>query len=178
MSKFTTLARPYARAAFETALETGRLNEWSTMLGLLATVSQVENVARYLGTPSLHADQQAQALIDLCAEELDNEMGNFVKVLAGKKRLPLLPDIAELFNELKAERERAIDVDVISAFELGDAARQKLQDALKERLQREIKLVTSIDKSLIGGVVIRAGDMVIDGSVRGKLNKLVETMIA
>jgi len=99
-------------------------------------------------------------------------------VLANNKRLSLLPEVFKLFEELKAEREKTIEVEVISAFSMDAQAQQKLSVALKNRLKREIKLNARVDKFLIGGIVVRAGDLVIDGSIRGKLNKLAETMNA
>lgn len=176
MSQLTTLARPYARAAFETAVQSGSLDAWSGMLGLLAALQQHEKVSRYLRTPSLGAEQQAQTLIDLGGDALDAQGSNFVHALAVNKRLQLLPEIVALFEEMKAERERTIDVDVTSAFSMSAEAGKTLAAALEQRLQRQVKLNTRIDPALIGGLVVRAGDLVIDGSVRGKLNKLIESM--
>lgn len=178
MSRYTTMARPYARAAFETAVASDALDGWSSTLGLLATLLQHEKVAKYLSTPSLGAVQQAQTLIDLCGDALDDQGRNFVRMLAANKRLKLLPEIVELYEALKAEREKTIDVEVTSAFAMSDDAQGKLAAALKKRLQREVKLNTHVDAALIGGVVVRAGDLVIDASVRGKLNKLVESINA
>lgn len=174
MAQLTTLARPYARAAFETAVASNRLGPWSEMLGLLGALVREERVASFLMTPANSTAQQADALIDMCGDALDDSVRNFVRVLATNKRLVLLGEIVTLFEEMKADHERVVDVDVVSAFSMDDGAQQKLTAALKQRLQRDVKLNTSVDKSLIGGLVIRAGDLVIDGSVRGKLNKLAE----
>lgn len=178
MSQLTTMARPYAKAAFETAVSNDSLNAWSSMLGLLAALTQEPRVAAYLAAPSHSAEQQARTLTELCDSELDAGGRNFVDLLARNKRVTLLPEIARMFEELKAERERVVDVEVVSAFDMSEEAQQKLAGALKRRLQRDVKLNTSVDRSLIGGLVVRAGDLVIDGSVRGKLNKLTETMNA
>ena len=178
MAQLTTLARPYARAAFETAAATNKLKTWSEMLGLLGALVQEDRVASFLLVPAHSAAKQADALIEMCGDALDDSVRNFVRVLATNKRLVLLGEIVKLFEELKADHERIVDVDVISAFSLDEVAQQKLAAALKQRLQRDVKLNTSVDKSLIGGLVVRAGDFVIDGSVRGKLNKLIETMNA
>ena len=178
MAQLTTLARPYARAAFETAVATNKLKTWSEMLGLLGALVQEDRVASFLRVPAHSAAKQADALIEMCGDALDDSVRNFVRVLATNKRLVLLGEIVKLFEELKADHERIVDVDVISAFSLDEVAQQKLAAALKQRLQRDVKLNTSVDKSLIGGLVVRAGDLVIDGSVRGKLNKLIETMNA
>lgn len=176
MAQFTTMARPYARAAFESAASNGTLEQWSSMLGLLAALQQHGKVAAYLATPALGGEGQAKALLDLCGDALNEQGSNFVRMLAANKRLPLLPEIVTLFEALKAESEKTIDVEVSSAFALGAEAQDKLAAALKQRLQRNVKLNTQVDAALIGGVVIRAGDLVIDGSVRGKLNKLVESI--
>ena len=176
MSQLTTLARPYARAAFESAIGDGNLKGWSAALGLLAALLQDARVASYLSNPSLNSGEQAEALIELCGSELDAKAQNFVLVLAANKRLQLLPEIAALFEDLKADYEKTVDVDVISAFDMDQGAESNLATALKKRLQRDVKLNVRIDRALIGGMIVRAGDLVIDGSVRGRLNKLIESM--
>lgn len=176
MAELTTLARPYARAAFEAALGAGKLQEWSGELSKLAAVVSDDKVAAALSRPSLTDEQQAGILIDLLGGELSPETGNFVRLLAENKRLPLLPEIHELFERHKANQERTVDVEVLSAFPLAAESQDRLAQSLKANLQREVSIRSEVDKSLIGGVVIRAGDLVIDGSVRGKLSKLAEAM--
>jgi F-type H+-transporting ATPase subunit delta len=176
MAQLTTLARPYAKAAFGTAESAGQLGAWSKSLGLLGTVVRDKKVAGFLFAPSRSTGEQAQALIDLCGAELDARVQSFVLVLAANKRLALLPEIVQLFEALKAEREKSIDVNVVSAFDMDAAAANQLAAVLKQRLQRDVKLTTTVDSSLIGGVVVRAGDLVIDNSVRGRLKKLAESM--
>lgn len=176
MSQLTTLARPYARAAFESAISDGSLKTWSSGLGLLAALLQDTKVGSYLSNPARSTGEQAQTLIDLCGSELDAKAQNFVLVLAANKRLQLLPEIAKLFEDMKADYEKTVDVEVISAFGMDQGAENNLASALKKRLQRDVKLNVSVDRGLIGGMIVRAGDLVIDGSVRGKLNKLIESM--
>ena len=178
MSQLTTMARPYAKAAFAAARNGNKLQAWSDGLGLLAALVQHEKIAAYLGTPSTGKEQQAQTLIELSGDSLDQELQNFVRVLAANHRLALLPDIRILFEQLKAEQERSVDVEVTTAFELDAEAEAMLGAVLKQRLQREVKLSSKVDRDLIGGMVVRAGDLVIDASVRGKLKKLTETMNA
>ena len=178
MAQFTTLARPYAKAAFEVALFEDKLQSWSDMLRQVTSVTLTEQVSAYLSSPSISGEEQAQTVIDICGDEISVSVQNFIHILSENKRLPLLVDIVELFEELKAEQEKSIDVEVVSAYSLNDSAEQKLAEALKKRLQRDVKLNTRVDRSLIGGLVVHAGDLVIDGSVRGKLNKLAETMKA
>ncbi|MEX0827831.1 MAG: F0F1 ATP synthase subunit delta, partial [Haliea sp.] len=129
-----------------------------------------------LSRPSLTGQQQAQIVIDLCGEELNGQVQNFIRILAQHKRLGLTPDIVVLFERLKANQERTVAVDVLTAFPLADEAQQQLAESLKARLQRDVSINSEVDNSLIGGVVLRAGDLVIDGSVRGKLKKLAEAM--
>jgi len=176
MAELTTLARPYAKAAFEAAADSGNLNDWSENLSILAAVVNDQDVEAALSSPSLTGEQQAQLLNDLCGDQTIGQVKNFVSILAENKRIPLLPEIVSLFEILKANKEMKVDVNVKSAFPLSDALQDKLAASLKEKLQREVVLHSETDKSLIGGAVIRAGDLVIDGSVRGKLAKLAESM--
>jgi F-type H+-transporting ATPase subunit delta len=176
MAELTTLARPYAKAAFEAAVESGSLNDWSGNLALVAAVVSQPVVKTALSSPSLTGEKQAQVVLDLCGEELIGQVRNFISILAENKRIPLMPEIVNLFEILKANQEMKVDVNVISAFPLSDALQEKLAASLKTKLQREVVLHSATDKSLIGGAIIRAGDLVIDGSVRGKLAKLAESM--
>ncbi|MDT8428045.1 MAG: F0F1 ATP synthase subunit delta [Pseudomonadales bacterium] len=176
MAESITLARPYAKAAFEVALAAGDLDSWSRMLGLLASLAQDEKVHRVLSSPAMSAEKQAKTLVGLCDSELTPQGINLVQLLAENRRLPLLPEIARLFNALKANQEKTVDVELSTAFALGDDTVKKLTEALQKRLSRQINLQTTVDKHLIGGAIIRAGDTVIDSSVRGKLTKLAEAM--
>lgn len=176
MAELITLARPYAKAAFEVALQESGLDKWSNMLALSAAVSGDAEVSTVLSSPSLSSEQIANAFIGVCGEELDAKGQNFMRLLAENKRLVLLPEISTLFDSLKANQEKSVDVEITTAFEISSDISDKLALALKNRLQREILLATHVDQSLIGGAVIRAGDTVIDSSVRGKLSKLAESM--
>ena len=133
---------------------------------------------KVLSSPSLTSEQQAKQFVDVCGDQLSAHAQNFIKVLAENKRLPLLPEIASLFDEFKANREKSVDVEVATVFELDEALQQKLASTLTKKLEREVNLQTTIDKDLIGGVVIRAADIVIDGSISGRLAKLSEAMNA
>jgi F-type H+-transporting ATPase subunit delta len=178
MAELSTLARPYARAAFEFAVNVNDLAAWSASLSTAAKVSQAENMQKVLSSPSLTSEQQAKQFVDVCGDELSANAQNFIKVLAENKRLPLLPEITSLFDEFKANREKSVEVEVATVFELDEALQQKLAATLSEKLEREVNLQTTIDKDLIGGVVIRAADIVIDGSISGRLAKLSEAMNA
>ncbi len=176
MAELSTLARPYARAAFEYAREKGALAQWAEQLATCAAVAANERVAELLDSPSNTSDEQAQALNALCGDATGAEVQNFVRVLASNKRLALLPEIRAQFEQLKASLEQRVDVEVVSAFDLDAGAVDKLAQALGRKLEREVQVSTSTDSDLLGGVLIRAGDLVIDGSVRGRLNKLAEAM--
>ncbi len=176
MAELSTLARPYARAAFEFARERDALAQWSEQLATCAAVSADASVAKLLDNPSNTHEQQAQALNDLCGDATGAEVKNFVRVLAANRRLGLLAEIYALFEQLKSAQEKRVDVEVISAFDLDDATTARLSEALGRKLERDVQVSTSTDSSLLGGVLIRAGDLVIDGSVRGRLNKLAEAM--
>ncbi|MFT6367743.1 MAG: F-type H+-transporting ATPase subunit delta [Halioglobus sp.] len=176
MAELSTLARPYAKAAFEYARDKNALSAWSEQLATAAAVTADDVLEAVLSNPSMTAEQQSQTVIDVCDDALGSEVRNYVAILASNKRLGLLPEIHSLFAQYKANHEKAVDVEVISAFDLADAAKDKLADALGKKLEREVKVTTSTDKNLLGGVLIRAGDLVIDGSVRGRLNKLAEAM--
>lgn len=176
MAESITLARPYAKASFEVALAAGELSTWSQSLKLLASVAANDIVRKTMLSPALTAAEQASMLIKLCGDELMPKAGNLIRLLAENKRLQLLPEISELFEALKANQEMTVDVELSTAFELNKDVVKKITQALQTRLNREIKLQTHVDRNLIGGAVIRAGDTVIDSSVRGKLTKLAEAM--
>lgn len=176
-SELTTIARPYARAAFTQALEEASgLENWSRMMNLLSGTVQNANVRAALDNPRLTISDEAAIVIDIMGEELNTQGQNFVKVLADYRRISLLPQIADMFHLLKAHHEKTMNVEIVSAYEIDEATSAKLASALKERLQREVNLSSSVDASLIGGVVIRAEDTVIDNSVRGKLEKLSQVL--
>jgi F-type H+-transporting ATPase subunit delta len=176
MAELSTLARPYAKAAFEYASDKDALASWSEQLLTVATVTLDSGMEAVLGNPSLTAAQQAQMLNDVCGDAVGIEARNFVAILASNKRLGLLPEIVTLFEQYKANREKSVNVEVVSAFDMADATTEKLAAVLAKKLERDVKVSTSTDADLLGGVLIRAGDLVIDGSVRGRLNKLSEAM--
>ena len=176
MAELSTLARPYAKAAFQAAVDAGALQAWSTMLSVASNVALQDQVEEVLSNPSLTGAQQAQTFIDVCGDILNESGQNLVNVLAENKRISLLPQIFEQFEHLKAELEKAVDVEIISAFEVTDDTKQKLTQALKVKLDKDVRVTTSVDSTLVGGAIIRAGDMVIDGTLKGKLAKLAEAM--
>ena len=176
MAESITLARPYANAAFEVAAADNALAQWSQMLKILAAVSSQPKISELLKSPALTAEKQSDALLSICGDDVSDKGSNMVRLLAENRRLALLPQISELFDTLKDAREKSIDVEVSTAYALSDATVKSLTAALEKRLDRSVKLHSTVDQQLIGGVVIRAGDTVIDNSVRGKLNKLAESL--
>jgi F-type H+-transporting ATPase subunit delta len=149
---------------------------WAQQLATAAAVAADQRLKVVLSDPALTAEQQAKTLGDVCGDALGAHVRNFIGVLAANKRLSLLPEIYSLFAQYKANQEKTVDVEVISAFDLADATRDKLAAVLGKKLEREVKVRTSTDRNLLGGVLIRAGDLVIDGSIRGRLNKLAAAM--
>ena len=176
MAELSTLARPYAKAAFEFAADAGDLQGWSKSLATAGAVAEQSAVVKFLSSPNATAAQQAAAVIDICGDAISVTGQNFIAILSENRRLQLLPQISRQFEIMKANREKAIDVDVVSAYELDAGQQQKLSDALGAKLERNINMQVSFDKSLLGGAVIRAGDTVIDGSIRGRLAKLAESL--
>jgi len=176
MAELSTLARPYAKAAFQAAVSAGDVQAWSTMLSVASSVAEQEKVVELLSNPNLTGAQQAQTFIDVCGDSINEAGQNLVSVLAENKRISLLPQIFEQFEHLKAELEKAVDVEIISAYEVTDETKQKLTQALKAKLDKDVRVTTSVDSTLLGGAIIRAGDLVIDGTLTGKLAKLAEAM--
>lgn len=176
MAEIATLARPYANAVFDVARQAGDLDRWSRMLALLGAAAGDATMQTLLGAPEVDEEQKAYRLCEVCGEELNTAGKRFAQVLAANKRLPLLPEIQSQFEALRAEEQSTLDVEVTSAFDLSEAELANLQGALGRRFNKEINMASSVDGSLIGGVIIRAGDTVIDGSVRGRLAKLAETV--
>ncbi|MDM7857518.1 F0F1 ATP synthase subunit delta [Thiopseudomonas acetoxidans] len=176
MSNSNTLARPYAKAAFEYAATASKEEAWSNMLSFAATAVAQAEVVKQLGNPELNKKGKVTFLIQLCEGNVDNEFSNFLHLLGENDRLTLLPTIYEIFTELKADKNRSLDVEVESAFELSAAQLKTLAAALSKRLDRTVHPKATVNPALIGGLHIRAGDLVIDGSIRGKLNKLAEAL--
>lgn len=179
MAETSTIARPYAKAAFEHAVAKDALDEWSGMLARVAQIVGDDDMrAQVLGNPKLSSAQKADVVVDVCGDAVNDDLKNFVRLVGQKGRLAALGAIAEQFEVLKAQQEKRVEVEIVSAFPLAEAQEQSLASALAKRLNREISITTQVDKTLLGGVILRAGDTVIDGSVRGRLNRLQEALSA
>jgi F-type H+-transporting ATPase subunit delta len=172
----TTLARPYARAAFEHARAAGELAAWQTALSELAAITTQPKVAAAMRDPNQTAAQRASTLSSLAGDAVPTAVGNLLAIMADNGRLSLIPEVSILFDQLKQAVESAVAVHVTSAYPLSDAETQQLTEAMQEKLERSITLTSETDPSLLGGALIRADDLMIDGSVRGRLNKLAGTL--
>lgn len=176
-AEITTVARPYSRAVFSAALDSAEgLSGWSDMLALLAAVIVEQRVAALLDNPRLTRQAQAQAVLQLTAADLTDAAQNLVRVLADNGRLQLLPVIRRQFEVLKANHERTVDVQVTTAYDLDQEQQAALASALQTRLGRQVRLESTVDTGLIGGVLVRTEDLVIDHSIRGRLSKLAHAM--
>jgi len=172
MAEILTIARPYAHAAFLFADSHQALKEWSDMLEFLAVVAADPEMAALIENPRLTETQIADLFIGIGAERLDDNCHNFIRLLAENRRLKLLPEIAALFEIQRRDSEQSIRAELITAFPATEAQQVAVTAALKKRLGRDIELECTTDATLLGGAIIRAGDLVIDGSVRGKLERL------
>ncbi len=176
MAEHSTLARPYAKAAFEYALEANKLSEWASMLQAAALIAADASVVKLISQPSYTSDKVAEVMLQLTDGYLDNEGQNFIKVLAHNGRLAVLPEISAQFEMLKKEHERAVDVEVESAVALTEELTSKLAEKLAAKLGREVRINNKVNEALLGGMLIRANDLVIDNTVRGKLNRMTDTL--
>jgi len=189
MAEKQTAARPYAEAVFALAQERKALKDWSGMLALLAAVAQDANIQRLAHDPRVERARLLALLLDIAGDvqgrtsvagdrtsgatkNINAEGANFVRLLVENRRLTLLPEIAAIYESLKAEAEARVEASVTSAFPLDAAQLKTLEQGLQRRFGRAVHLTATVDASLVGGVVIRAGDLVIDGSVRGRLTGL------
>jgi len=188
MAEKNTIARPYAEAVFELAREANALDSWSDALALAGALTADGQVADFLANPVLSEEEQLKFVTGLVAGAADGRPGllggsdrrgtNFLKLLIENDRIDVLPEIAEHFEALKAEIENVVDVTVTSATALDDAQKEAIASALRKRLGRQIRLETELNEDLIGGAVIRAGDVVIDGSLRARLEGLANALTA
>ena len=172
MAERATIARPYAKAAFEAALPGRAFAQWSAGLTVAAEIVADPRVTALIKNPEVATADIAEFIIGVAATKLDARMQNFVRILAENHRLLLLPEIQAHYEAMRAEVENTVDVEVISAVKLDAAQADKLTGALTTRLKRRVNMRNSVDASLLGGAIIHAGDLVIDGSLKGRLQRL------
>jgi F-type H+-transporting ATPase subunit delta len=182
-----TIARPYAQAVFELAKDAGALDHWASALEVAKSLLADGSVAKFLSTPKMSDAKRLDFLTGLIASAGDKTSvlgggdktgSNFLRLLLENGRIAVLPEIATHFAALKAEIENTVDVTVTSAAPLSSAQQQAIVKALRQRLGSNVRLSTVVNDKLIGGAVIRAGDVVIDGSLRSRLEKLSNALIA
>ncbi len=176
MAEKTTIARPYAQAAFELAKSQGKLKAWSELLALAAAVAADPQMQNLVGDPRWGKQQLTKLFLELLGGPLDPIARNFIQLLVANRRLGLLPEIAALFESERAIAEGTLEAQVISAYPLNESQQAKIAAVLQARYQRSVSITSHIDNSLLGGVIIRAGDSVIDGTARGQLAKLANAL--
>jgi F-type H+-transporting ATPase subunit delta len=172
MIELATLARPYATAVFKISKETAATDKWSEQLAFMSAVISCKEFSVLVDNPKIKKESLLGLILDICQGNADKEGVNFLKLLLQNNKLALLPEIAKQFEELKASDEGYVDVEVLTAFAFAKEAQQKFAVTLEKTLGKKVHMNVAVDKSLIGGVLVRAGDRVIDGSIRGQLQNL------
>jgi len=172
----TTIARPYAEAVFERAKETGQLDAWSEALALLAAVTSDPQLAAHLGNPTVPRERVCDLVLEVCGDALPAEVVNLVRLLAQNARFAAIAEITRLFEERRVADQGVRHVLIRSAFDVGADQQQALAAALAKRFGGQVDLTIETDGALLGGIEIRAGDLVIDDSVRGKIKQLANAL--
>ncbi|QWF70833.1 F0F1 ATP synthase subunit delta [Methylomonas paludis] len=176
MAELSTLARPYAEAAFKLAKQTNTTQAWSEQLQFLATVAQDADVAAIFGNPRIDRAKVSELLLDISQDQIQAEAGNLVKLLVENGRLQLLPTISSMYADKLAEDEGYVNVELFSAYALTKAELSKYSAMLEKQLHKKVNAVVTVDKSLIGGILAKAGDKVIDGSIKGQIHQLAKRL--
>jgi F-type H+-transporting ATPase subunit delta len=172
MAEAITVARPYAQAAFLFANAHQTLKDWSEMLSLLAAITADATMSEVIDSPHLTESQLADLIIEVAGDHINEQGANFIRVLAANGRLKLLPEIAALYEIQRRDAEGIVQAQMVTAYPASESQQAEIIASLRKRLGREVELSCSTDPGLLGGAIIRAGDLVIDGSVRGKLQRL------
>ncbi len=172
MSDLVTAARPYAKAILELADSDKAMNKWSKQLRFMAAVAMDPELQQLIGNPKLTRQEVAEVFITACGDDIDDQGRNLVRLLAENGRIAVLPELSMLYDKLRADAQGTVEAEVYAAYRLSKEQREKLEAALAKRLGRDVKVTSHVDKSLLGGAVIRAGDLVIDGSLKGRIEKL------
>ena len=172
MAELSNIARPYARAVFELAKAGADYSVWSEQLDMLAAVAADPNVGDLFNNPKVSRSELALVFIDVCGDRLGESVKNLVRILAQNRRLHALPAIAEQYEHLRGEAEQTVQAELESALPVSDTQQQRIVEALSQRMGRRVELTVKTNEELLGGAVVRAGDLVIDGSIRARLEKL------
>lgn len=176
MSELATLARPYAAAVFKRAEESGTTEKWSQSLAFMSAVLNDENISSVIDNPNVSKQRLSALILEICEGQVDGEGSNLLKLLVHNGRLTLVSTIAKLFEVYKSEAEGYVDVEVFTAYEFSKEDQYHFTEALEKSLGKKAHTNVIVDKSLIGGVLVRAGDRVIDGSIRGQLQHMQKTL--
>ncbi|MFZ2313556.1 MAG: F0F1 ATP synthase subunit delta [Methylobacter sp.] len=176
MSELATLARPYASAVFKRAKETNSTEKWSKSLAFMSAVLSDAEISVLVDNPKVSNERLSALMLDICQGQVDEEGANFLKLLVQNNRLTLAAAISKIFEEYKAESEGYVDVEVTTAYAFSKEEKQGFTSALEKKLSKKVHMNVTVDKSLIGGVLVRAGDRVIDGSIRGQLQQLAKRL--
>ena len=176
MSSSSGIARPYAQAVFELARDSNRYDEWSSHLETLTQIVSNPDLDDLIQNPRITRDQIIDIILEIGGEALDQQVTNLVRILCHYRRLQLVPSIAEQYESLRAEEEGIIEAELQTAYAVDEGQIEKLTESLQNRLGRKVRLTCRENQDLIGGAVIRAGDWVVDGSVRAKLAKLSSSL--
>lgn len=172
MAEYSVIARPYARAIFELAQAGDQLAAWSDKLFFASQVMKDEGVIKLLHNPRLSEAKKFELLTSLFSDQLDDTLTNLLRLLLENHRLFALPAIYNIFEEYRSQAEKSLTAEIITAYPLDEAQTQQVAEKLGQKLGCNVQLSASVDETLIGGAIVRAGDMVIDGSLRGRLEKL------
>jgi F-type H+-transporting ATPase subunit delta len=172
MAEVITIARPYAEAVFKSAKANKTIAAWSDMLKYAAAISKETQVRTLIGNPSISAKQLTDVFLAICTNKLNEEGRNLITLMAENGRLDVLPQVSELYEQLKSQHEGVLDAKIVSAFELNAAQLRKLIVMLEKKYKHEINAKVSVDPELIGGVKVEIGDEILDTSVRGKLEAM------
>jgi F-type H+-transporting ATPase subunit delta len=176
MSELATLARPYAAAVFKRAKETESTVNWSESLAFISAVLSDKDISAVIDNPKISNERLSALMLDICQGQLDREGENFLKLLVQNNRLTLIPYIEKIFEEYKAADEGYVEVEVFTAFAFSEEENLKFASSLEKKLSKKVHMNITVDKSLIGGVLVRAGDRVIDGSIRGQLQHMQKVL--
>jgi F-type H+-transporting ATPase subunit delta len=172
MAEARTIARPYAEAVFKLAKANNTLPVWSDMLHLTASIANDERIRALIGDPKITSKRMSELLLSICGDRLNNEGRNFVLLLVENNRVEMLPQVSELFEQLKAQHEGVLEANITSAFDMSDAQLKDLVKNLEAKFKRKIEAKVCVNPELIGGVKVEIGDEVLDASVRGKLEAM------
>jgi F-type H+-transporting ATPase subunit delta len=178
MAEKTTLARPYAKAIFDLACQDNDIDSWMEKLQLLSEVSSIDELQDVIKNPEVKLDDIVSIFKDICKDNLDEKAINLIRLAGENGRLDLFPQIASEFAILKSDAQGTMEAEIISAYAVNATQKKLITDSLIKRFNKDVSITTTIDKSLVGGIVIRAGDLVIDGSVSNQIQKITHTLMS